>query len=148
VKAANPVSGAFGNQRGTGFLGDDMRIVIMPGFSELLIVVNPTREVTRQGMLSIVMPWLYAPWPEAKAKGVIETEIEGETLRELLTGLAARYRQAGVDMELINPGTNDLDFDYDVTVNGKNYVALAGGLDIKLKADDAVKVRILWRWDG
>jgi molybdopterin converting factor small subunit len=125
-----------------------MRIVIMPGFSELLIVVNPTREVTREGMLSIVMPWLYAPWLDAKEKGTIETEIEGETLRALLTGLAARYRQANVDLELINPGTNDLDFDYDVLVNGQNYVALAGGLDAKLKADDIVKVRILWRWDG
>jgi len=125
-----------------------MRIVIMPGFSELIIVVNPTREVTREGMLSIVMPWLYAPWPDAKEKGIIETEIEGGTLRALLTGLSARYRQANVDLELINPGTNDLDFDYDVLVNGKNYVALAGGLDAKLKADDTVKVRILWRWDG
>jgi hypothetical protein len=125
-----------------------MKIVMMPGFSELLIVVNPTREVTREGMLSIVMPWLYAPWSEAKVRGIIETEIEGETLRELLTGLAARYRQSDVDMELINPETNDLDFDYDVLVNDQNYVALAGGLDIKLKADDVVKVRILWRWDG
>jgi len=125
-----------------------MKIVIMPGFSELIIVVNPTREVTRQGMLSIVMPWLFAPWPEAKAKGIIETEIEGETLRALLTGLSARYRQANVELELINPGTGDLDFDYDVLVNGQNYVALAGGLDVKLKADDTVKVKILWRWDG
>jgi hypothetical protein len=125
-----------------------MKIVIMPGFSELLIVVNPTREVTREGMLSIVMPWLYAPWPEAKGKGVIETEIEGETLRALLTGLSACYRQANVELELINPATNDLDFDYDVLVNGQNYVALAGGLDAKLKADDTVKVRVLWRWDG
>jgi molybdopterin converting factor small subunit len=125
-----------------------MKIVIMPGFSELLMVVNPTREVTREGMLSIVMPWLYAPWPEAKKKGIIETEIEGSTLRALLTGLSARYRQANVELELINPGSNDLDFDYDVLVNGQNYVALAGGLDAKLKANDSVKVRILWRWDG
>jgi molybdopterin converting factor small subunit len=125
-----------------------MKIVIMPGFSELLMVVNPTREVTREGMLSIVMPWLYAPWPEAKKKGIIETEIEGSTLRALLTGLSARYRQANVELELINPGSNDLDFDYDVLVNGQNYVALAGGLDAKLKANDNVKVRILWRWDG
>jgi hypothetical protein len=73
-----------------------MKIVMMPGFSELMIVVNPTREVTREGMLSIVMPWLYAPWPEAKEKGVIETEIEGETLRELLTGLAATGRPMSI----------------------------------------------------
>ncbi len=125
-----------------------MKIVMMPGFSELLIVVNPTHELTREGMLAIVMPWLYAPWPEAKEKGVIETEIEGSTLRALLTGLSARYRQANVELELINPETNDLDFDYDVLVNGQNYVALAGGLDARLKDNDTVKVRILWRWDG
>jgi molybdopterin converting factor small subunit len=125
-----------------------MKIVIMPGFSELIIVVNPTRQVTREGMLSIVMPWLYAPWLEAREKGIIEKEIEGETLRALLAWLSAQYRQANVELELIDPKTNDLDFDYDVLVNGKNYVSLAGSLDAKLKADDTVKVGILWRWDG
>ncbi len=125
-----------------------MKAVIMPGFSELLIVVNPTGEVTREGMLSIVMPWLYAPWPQAREKGVIELEIEGDTLRALLAGLSAQYQAAGVDFQAINPTTNDLDFDYDVIVNGKNYVALADGLDAKLKDDDAVKVKMLWRWDG
>jgi len=74
--------------------------------------------------------------------------VPGDTLRALLMELSERYRQANVDFELINPGTNDLDFDYDVLVNGKNYVALAGGLDVKLKANDTVKVKVLWRWDG
>jgi molybdopterin converting factor small subunit len=125
-----------------------MRAVIMPGFSELIIVVNPTHEVTREGMLSLVMPWLYAPWPEAKEKGIIEMEIAGDTLRALLVELSARYKEANVDFQPINSTTNDLDFDFDVLVNGKNYVALAGGLDAKLKEDDAVKVKMLWRWDG
>ena len=125
-----------------------MRAVIMPGFSELIIVVNPTHEVTREGMLSIVMPWLYAPWPNAQEKGIIEMEIDGDTLRALLTELTARYKEANTDFQPINSTTNDLDFDYDVLVNGKNYVALAGGLDAKLKEDDAVKVKMLWRWDG
>ena len=125
-----------------------MKAVIMPGFSELIIVVNPTREVVREGMLSIIMPWFYAPWPDSKERGIIEMTFPGDSLRALLTELSARYRQANVDLELINPGTNDLDFDYDVLVNGKNYVALDGGLDAKLKADDTVKVKVLWRWDG
>jgi len=125
-----------------------MRVVIMPGFSELMIIVNPTREVTREGMLSIVMPWLYAPWPDAQEKGIIEMEIAGDTLRALLSDLAAKYKEANVELQPINPTTNDVDFDYDVLVNGKNYVALAGGLDAKLKDDDTVKVKILWRWDG
>jgi molybdopterin converting factor small subunit len=125
-----------------------MRVVIMPGFSELIIVANPTHEVTREGMLSIVMPWLYAPWTNAQEKGIIEMEIDGDTLRALLAELTARYKEANVDFQPINSTTNDLDFDYDVLVNGKNYVALANGLDAKLNDDDAVKVKMLWRWDG
>jgi molybdopterin converting factor small subunit len=125
-----------------------MRVVIMPGFSELIIVVNPTHEVTREGMLSIVMPWLYAPWPNTQEKGIIEMEVNGDTLRALLVELTARYKEANIDFQPINPTTNDLDFDYDVLVNGKNYIASADGLDVKLKDDDAVIVKMLWRWDG
>jgi hypothetical protein len=125
-----------------------VKAVIMPGFSELIIVVNPTREVTREGMLSIVMPWLYAPWPHARDKGIIETEIGGDTLRALLAELSVRYMAANVDFQPINPETDDLDFDYDVFVNDTSYVALAGGLDVKLKDNDIVKVKMLWRWDG
>jgi molybdopterin converting factor small subunit len=120
----------------------------MPGFSELIIIVNPTREVTREGMLSIVMPWLYAPWPHAREKGIVETEIDGDTLRALLVELSAQYKAVNVDFQPVNPTTNDLDFDYDVLVNSKKYEALAHGLDTKLKADDEVKLKILWRWDG
>ena len=125
-----------------------MKAVIMPGFSELIIVIDPNREIAREGDLSIIMPWFYAPWPGSQEKGIIEMTFPGDSLRALLTELSKRYRKANVDFELINPKTNDLDFDYDVLVNGQNYVALAGGLDVKLKADDSVKIRVLWRWDG
>jgi molybdopterin converting factor small subunit len=125
-----------------------MKAAIMPGFSELIIKVNPLAEVTREGLLTIIMPWLYAPWPEAREKGVIEMEVQGETLRELLTTISDRYKEADVDVGLINPRTNDLDFDYDVLINGKDYVTLPHGLDTKLKDADEVKVKILWRWDG
>ncbi len=125
-----------------------MKIVIMPGFSELIIMVNPTGEVTRGGLLSIIMPWLYAPWPQAREKGIIEMEVDGNTLRALLAELSARYQAANVDFQPINPKTNDLDFDYDVLVNDQNYVALANGLDARLKDGDTVKVKVLWRWDG
>jgi hypothetical protein len=125
-----------------------VKAVIMPGFSELEIAIDPTRKVAREEDLSIIMPWFYAPWPESKKKGMIETTVPGDSLRALLTGLSARYREANVDLELINPVTNDLDFDYDALVNGKNYVALDSGLDVKLKADDTVKIKVLWRWDG
>jgi molybdopterin converting factor small subunit len=125
-----------------------VKAVIMPGFSDLTIVIDPTREVAREEDISIIMPWFYAPWPETKERGMIEATVPGDSLRALLSELSKRYREANVDLELINPATNDLDFDYDAVVNGKNYVALAGGLDAKLKADDTVKIKVLWRWDG
>ena len=125
-----------------------MKAAIMPGFSELIIIVNPTREVTREGLLSIIMPWLYAPWPDAQRTGIIEIAVEGETLRALITELSDRYKKADVDFEPINPRTNDLDFDYDVLVNDKNYVALPHGLDTELRDGDKVQIKVLWRWDG
>ena len=125
-----------------------MKAVVIPGFSELKVIVNPTGEVTREGMLNIIMPWLYAPWPEAQEKGLVEIEVAGDTLRDLLMELSAQYRKANVDFEPINPKTNDVDFDYDVFVNGKDYADLPRSLDIKLEADDEVKVKVFWRWDG
>ena len=125
-----------------------MKASIIPGFSELIITVNPAEEVTREGKPLLIMPWLYAPWPEAKKKGVTEIEVEGETLRALLSELTHRYKEANVDFEPINPRTNDMDFDYDVYVNDKNYVALPHSLDAKLRDGDEVKVKMLWRWDG
>lgn len=125
-----------------------MKAAIKPGFSELIVIINPAGKVTREGLLTINMPWLFAPWPDAREKGVIELEVEGETLRALLAKLAEVYRQAGVDFEPINPRTNDMDEDYDVLINGKNYVTLSHAINTKLKDGDEVKVKILWRWDG
>lgn len=125
-----------------------MKTAIMPGFSELIVKINPAENVTREGLLNIIMPWLYAPWPDARERGIVELEVEGETVRALLTSLAEKYRQAGVDFEPINPKTNDLDEDYDVLVNSKDYVTIPHGLDAKLREGDEVKVKILWRWDG
>lgn len=125
-----------------------MNVSIMPGFSELIVRINPVEKVTREGLLNIIMPWLYAPWPDAREKGVVELEVEGETTRALLTTLAEVYKQADVDFAPINPKTNELDEDYDVLVNDKNYVTIPHGLDAKLRDGDEVKVKILWRWDG
>jgi molybdopterin converting factor small subunit len=125
-----------------------MKVAIMPGFSELIVKINPAEKVTREGLLNIIMPWLYAPWPDAREKGVIELKVEGETTRALLTTLAEIYKQADVDFAPINPKTNDLDEDYDVLVNDKNYVTIPHGLDAKLRDGDEVKVKVLWRWDG
>jgi hypothetical protein len=125
-----------------------MKVAITPGFSELFITVNPPGEVTRDGLLNIHMPWLFAPWPEARKTGVIEMGLEGETLRALLTALAEVYKKAGVDFEPINPRTNDMDQDYDVFINGKNYITVPNRLDTKLEGGDKVKLKILWRWDG
>ena len=95
-----------------------------------------------------MMPWMFAPWPEAKEKGVVEIVIKGETLRELLSELSEHYKQANVDFEPINPKTNDVDFDYDVSVNSKNYIGLSKGLDTKIRGESEVVIKMNWRWDG
>jgi hypothetical protein len=125
-----------------------MRVVILPGLTELRIKVNPAKKVTREGLPYILMPWMLAPWPDVKDKGVVEIEVKGETLRRLLTELSHRYKQANVDFEPVNPKTNDVDFDYDVSVNGKNYIGLSKGLDTKLRGEKEVIIKMNWRWDG
>jgi hypothetical protein len=125
-----------------------MKVVIFPGLVELRIKLNPTKKVTREGLPYIVMPWMFAPWPEAKSKGVIEVEIEGVTLRALLDELSVVYKNAGIDFEPINSKTNDVDFDYEILVNDKKYVGLTQGLDTKLRKGNEVVVKMNWRWDG
>jgi molybdopterin converting factor small subunit len=125
-----------------------MRIVIIPGLTELRIKINPTKRVNRKGAAYIVMPWMYAPWPDAKEKGVIEIEVNGKTLRALLAELSARYKRASVDFQPINPRTNDIDFDYDIVINAQNYVGLPNGLDTKIKGGDELTIKMNWRWDG
>jgi hypothetical protein len=125
-----------------------MRAVIIPGLTELRIKVNPARKVSREGLPYIVMPWMFAPWPDVKDKGVIDIEVKGETLRRLLIELSDWYKRAHVDFEPLNPKTDDVDFDYDVSVNGKNYIGLSNGLDTKLRKGNEVVIKMNWRWDG
>jgi len=116
-----------------------MRVAIIPHSEQLKILVNPNGEVTPKAYSS-GLPRFFAPWPDARDKGVIEIEVEGETPRALLTELSRRYKQANVDFEPICPITNDLKLDFDVFVNGKNYVILTHGLNAKLEDGDEVKV--------
>ena len=125
-----------------------MRVVIIPGLTELKIKINSSKKVNREGSPYIVMPWMYAPWPDAKGKGVIEIEVKGKTLRALLAELSDLYKQANVDFEPINPRTNDIDFDYDIVINGQNYVGLPNGLDTRIKGGDKLTIKMNWRWDG
>jgi molybdopterin converting factor small subunit len=125
-----------------------MKVVIIPGLVELRIKINPEGEVNRKGLPYIVMPWMFAPWPEAREKGVVEITTKGETLRELLVELSDQYKGVNVDFEPVNPKTNDVDFDYDVSLNGKNYIGLSKGLDTKLRGGNEVVIKMNWRWDG
>ena len=125
-----------------------MRVVIIPSLTELRIKVNPAKQATREGLSNILMPWMFAPWPEAKNKGVIEAEIEGPTLRALLKELSVFYKKAGVDFEPINLKTNDVDFDYEILVNGKKYVDLPLGLETTLRNGSEVVVKMNMLWDG
>jgi molybdopterin converting factor small subunit len=125
-----------------------MKVVILPGFSELIIKIDPLKKITRDGLIFSGMPWLFAPWPEAKSTGIIEIDVAGNTLKDLLKTLALHYQKAGVDFEPIKADTNDVDYDYNILVNGKNYAYLPQKLETKLKSDDEVKIKLLWRWDG
>jgi molybdopterin converting factor small subunit len=116
-----------------------MRAAIVPHFEQLRVVVNPNGKVTPE-VVSPSLSTLYAPWPDAQETGFTEINVEGDTLRALLAEIGARYKQAGVDFEPICPITSDLKLDFDVFVNGKNYVLSTHGLEVKLKDGDEVKI--------
>lgn len=125
-----------------------MKLAIIPSHLEWLITVNPAGAVIPGEITGPVMPWMYTPWPDAAGKGVIEIDVAGDTLRELLMALSTQYNQAGVDCNLIDSMTHQLDSDYDVFINGVHLSVLPAGLDYKLHDDDEVKIRFLFRWDG
>ena len=121
-----------------------MKVAIVPGFSLLKITIDPAEGAGEDRVPATVMPWLYAPWPDARKKGVIEIEVAGETLRALLTEISARYRQANVDIEPVEAGKDEVNDEYYVYVNGQGYGAIPDGLDVELKTGDEVVVDITW----
>ena len=125
-----------------------MQVTIYPGFAELIIIVNPPVDFQLKEPPTVIMPSLYAPWLDARDKGKVHLDIQGDTLRDLLSDITKQFQQANTDFMPIDPKTNDIDFDYDVLVNGKNYVSLPFGLDAKLKDLDEVRIKMVWRWDG
>jgi len=117
-----------------------MRIAIVPHFEQLTVLVNYDGQVASGAPVSS-LPALLAPWPSAREKGFAEIDVEGDTLRALLAEVGSCYKQAGVDFEPICPITKDIKLDYDVFVNGQNYVLLNHGLESKLKDGDEVKIQ-------
>lgn len=117
----------------------NMKIAIIPHFEQLKILVNHDGlAATANPVLSLHA--LFAPWPDSREQGFAELEVESDTLRAILAAVGACYKQAGVDLEPICPVTKDIKLDYDVFVNGQNYVLLDNGLETKLKDGDEVKV--------
>jgi molybdopterin converting factor small subunit len=117
-----------------------MKVAIVPNFEQLKVVVNPDSKLTPEEGASSLST-LYAPWPHARETGFAEIDLEGDTLRALLAEIGTRYKQAGVDFEPICPITSNLKTDFDVFVNGKNYVLLTHGLEAKLKDGDEIKIQ-------
>lgn len=117
-----------------------MRVAIVPNFEQLKVVVNPDSKLIPE-VGSSSLSTLYAPWPDAREIGFAEIDLEGDTLRALLAEIGTRYKQAGVDFEPICPITSNLKSDFDVFINGKNYVLLTHGLEAKLKDGDEVKIQ-------
>ena len=125
-----------------------MKLFILPGFSELIVMVNPVEKVTRGKLLNLKMPWLSAPWPEAQKTGIAELEMKGSTLRDLLTKITEEYERVSMEFYPIDTSIDDVDTDYDVLVNDKNYITLPKKLDTKLNDGDRVNLKMVWHWDG
>jgi molybdopterin converting factor small subunit len=117
----------------------NMKIAIVPHFEQLKILVNDDGLAASANPV-LALHALFAPWPDSREQGFAELEVEGDTLRAILAEVGSRYKQAGVDFEPISPITKDIKPDYDVFVNGQNYVLLDNGLEAKLKGGDEVKV--------
>jgi len=116
-----------------------MRVAIIPHSEQLKILINPNGKVAPQANSS-ALSTLFAPWPDASEKGVIEAEIEGETLRALLAEIESCYKQAKIDFEPICPITNDLKLDFNVFINGKDFILLPHGIDAKLRDGDELEI--------
>ena len=117
-----------------------MKTIIMPSFWGLMIKINPTEGADFQKTSSGSLPGLYAPWQESKQKGFIEAELTGDSLKAVLIELGNRYQEAGVDFIPMNRLKDEVDLEYNVVLNGKDYSALPGGLDTRLKQNDEVRV--------
>jgi hypothetical protein len=118
-----------------------MRVAIVPNFEQLKVLVNPDGKVIGEACSPSYLPGLYAPWPDARETGFTEIDIEGDTLRALLTEIGARCKQAGVDFEPICHITSDLNSDFNVFVNGKDCLLLTHGLELKLKDGDEIRIQ-------
>lgn len=125
-----------------------MKLFILPGFSELIVMVNPVEKVTRGKLLNLKMPWLSAPWPESQKTGIAEVDMKGSTLRDLLTTITKEYERVSMEFYPIDTSIDDVDTDYDVLVNDKNYITLPKKLDTKLNDGDRVNLKMVWHWDG
>ena len=116
-----------------------MKVAIVPHLEYLRVIVDSNGKVTPERSSSAIST-LYVPWPDAKEKGFAEIDVEDDTLRALLAEIGTRYKQVNVDFEPICPITNDLKLDYDVFVNGKNFILLVQGLEARLRDGDEVKI--------
>jgi len=115
-----------------------MKVALVPYFAKLRIIVGA--KVGPGDVCTSYLPGMYSPWPEAREKGYITLEVKGNTLRAVLAAVGKSYTKAKVDYEPICPITHQLKTDFDVLVNGKNYILLPEGLDSVLKAGDRLEI--------
>lgn len=117
-----------------------MKVVLIPHFARLRVIVNSKGEASPDAICASYLPGMYAPWPDAHIKGFITLDVEGNTLRTLLAEIGAHYVKAKVDYEPICPDTHELKLDFDVFLNGKNYILCSKGLDSILNDGDKVEI--------
>jgi molybdopterin converting factor small subunit len=116
-----------------------MRVAVIPQLDKLKVIVNSSADLTSE-ICNVYLPDKYAPWPDARQKGFVEIDLEGDTLRVLLEEIGIRYKQVNLDFEPICRETNDLKQEYDMLVNGKNWALLTKGLDTKLQDGDEISI--------
>ena len=117
-----------------------MKVVLIPHFAKLKVIVNAEGEVNPGTICPSYLPGMYTPWPEAHTRGFIPLDIEGDTLRNLLAEIGSIYVNSNVDYEPICPNTHELKQDFDIFINGKNYILLPDGLDLKLNEGDEIEI--------
>lgn len=115
-----------------------MKVVIIPGPTDLKAIVNPDEDVKAKS--GLLVPGIYDDWPEARENGYTEMDINDDTLKALLIEISNRLNRNGVDLGPMCSRTNDVKQSFEILVNKKNYVLTSHGLDTRLQSGDEVTI--------
>ena len=115
-----------------------MKVIIIPGPTDLKAVVDPENKGDYKG--GLLIPGIYDDWPEAKEDGFTEIDVNGDTLRSLLVEISSRLNRNGIDQGPMCHITNDVKQAFEILINDKNYVLTPDGIETKLQRNDEVTI--------